>query len=113
MSVLETAAERRNYQITEGGTAYHASTPRQVIEVLEQARKSGQRIKIHLGEPETGAAWGDIETGYIGRSTGRIQVPLVISKRNSMGGGALLDDCIVKIEHANKRDGGTLYEVAR
>ena len=35
--------------------------------------------------------------GTIGRSTGTIKTPLLISNSRSLGGGAILTDCIVKI----------------
>ena len=60
----------------------------------------GTRLCIHYGDVVTGKAWGDIETGRIGRSGGSIKIPLVIHNRRAMGGGALLDHCIVKIETA-------------
>lgn len=98
------------------GTAYSDRTPVAVINVLEGIRlcaytnvRRRQRLKIWYGDRDTGEAWGDIETGYIGRSVGPVKVPLICHNSRSFGGPSLLDDCIVRIDYANRRDGGTLY----
>jgi len=90
------------------GTTYHNDTPLNVIRVLEKSRtsKRGMRLKLFYGEQETGAAWGDVERCYIGRSTGRIKIPLVIYRSNSMGGSGVLDHCIVRIESST---GGVVH----
>lgn len=80
------------------GTTYNDATPSAVVDVLESARASRQRLRIHYGDAKTGRAWGDVETGRIGRSTGREKIPLSIHNARSTGGPALLDKCIVKIE---------------
>lgn len=88
------------------GTSYHIDTPKLVIDVLEQARQSGRRIRLYYGDVETGRSWGDEYDiiGKIGRSCGSIKVPLMIYSRRSMGGLAFLDHCIVKaVDVASKR----------
>jgi hypothetical protein len=82
------------------GTAYHAETPDEVVSILDRALNNHRntRLRIHYGDPKTGKAWGDVETGYIGRSTGSIKIPLLIKTTRSLGGGGLLDHCIIKIE---------------
>jgi len=89
------------YKITDSDTAYHRSTPDAIVRILEGIRSRRTRVKIHYGDRKTGRSWGDVEVGRIGRSTGRIKIPLVVASARSMGGGALLDHCIVKIEYAN------------
>lgn len=111
MQVITPMGHTINYTITEDGTAFHQETAPELVNVLENARKWRTRVKLILGDPKTGERWGDTETGYIGRSGGRIKVPLVICNSNSLGGGALLDHCIVAVEHANKRNGGTIWSV--
>jgi len=92
------------------GTAYHMETPDQVINVLEESRNSNrdQRIRLFYGDSKTGKDWHEEHDimGYIGRSTGSIKIPLLINNRNSYGGGAVLDHCIVKIT----KDKTTLYQ---
>lgn len=93
------------------GTYYHKETPTIVCDILEDSRTSQKRIKIHYGDIKTGKAWGDIATCRVGRSTGTKKIPLEIYNARSLGGGAILDHCIVQIEHANKKDGGTIYKI--
>lgn len=86
------------------GTAYHVDTPIEVINTLEIARIARQfgrrlRLRLFLGDPETGRDWGEEHDviGYIGRSMGRIKIPLLIHNQRSYGGPGLLDHRIVKI----------------
>jgi hypothetical protein len=95
------------------GTFYNEKTPLKVCDILEESRISLHRIKIHYGDVKTGKVWGDIETCHVGRSTGTHKIPLAIKNSRSMGGGAILDHCIVKIEHANKKDGGVIYNITK
>jgi hypothetical protein len=93
------------------GTAYHAATKNEVVNILEDARINSRkvRLRIHLGDPITGKPWSDKpENGYIGRSTGRIKIPLLIPRIDSMGGPGLLDDCIIRI---CEKKNGTYREV--
>lgn len=92
------------------GTYYHEDTNDKIVNALEHARNSRKfRLKIYYGDTKTGRAWGDISVGYIGRSTGMVKIPLLIKNSRSMGGEGLLDHCIVKIEYANKKNGGVIY----
>lgn len=86
------------YKIVDG-TAYDATTPYKVIQILERSRASREnyRLIIFYGNPKTGQAWGDILECFVGRSTDTVKIPLEIYNRRSMGGGHLLDSCIVKI----------------
>lgn len=92
------------------GTSYHVETPVAVIDVLERARQSRTRIHISYGDTGTGKDWleeFDI-TGYLGRSMGPVKVPLLIANRRSLGGGAILDHCIVRIR--SSAGGRVLYQ---
>lgn len=64
------------------------------------------RLRFHYGDPQTGEAWGDVETGRVGRSTGTQKIPLVVHNARSLGGGAL-SGSIVKIDVARKNRGGS------
>lgn len=81
------------------GTSYHDETPDEVIRVLESARQNRTRLHISLGDQQTGRDWlEEFEThGYVGRSMGPMKVPLLVSNTRSLGGGAILDHCIVRI----------------
>lgn len=87
------------YKVSESGTYYSNETPDEVIRVLDSIRGTQQRVKIYLGDKSTGRDWmeEDGKVGKIGRSSGSIKIPLLIKTINSHGGGAILDDCIVKI----------------
>lgn len=70
-----------------------------MIRVLENARQNRTRLHISLGDQQTGRDWlEEFEThGYVGRSMGPIKVPLIVANRRSLGGGSILDHCIVRI----------------
>lgn len=108
---FETDAHGATYQII-GGTAYHLQTPAAVIRVLENTRHNGKRIRIFYGDMETGRDWcEEYDTiGTIGRSMGKIKIPLLIKNSRSMGGGAILDHCIIKITEA--AGGRVLYQAS-
>lgn len=91
-------------------TYFHADTPDKVIHVLEAARHSRQRIHISYGDAESGRDWlEEYEVhGYVGRSTGKLKVPLLLPNRRSIGGGAILDHCIVRIR--TSAGGRVLYQ---
>lgn len=84
------------------GTSYHDETPDEVIRVLENARQSRTRLHISLGDTGSGKDWlEEFEThGYVGRSMGPMKVPLLIANSRSLGGGAILDHCIVRIRES-------------
>lgn len=92
------------------GVTYHDETPDSVIRVLENARASKRRVRVRYGftehAPEVkedpsklGRDWLDEHgcEGTIGSSMGPKRVPLLIHNSRSMGGGAILDHCIVRI----------------
>lgn len=88
------------YKETESGTFYKENIPDELVELLEKLREDKTRVVVDYGDIKTGRSWGeenDIQ-GYIGRSTGRIKIPLLIYNSRSLGGGSLLDDCIIGIK---------------
>ena len=101
-------------------TAYHYGTPLVLVNVLEQLRKNERKVRImtgytahywHLTEDvraRVGEVWleeSDV-VGRIGRSGGRIKVPLLISDDDA-GGPALGDDIILRVSNV---DNVVLYE---
>lgn len=82
------------------GTSYNEETPDAVIKILEESRINKTRLIFVLGDNQTGKAWGDIDEGHVGRSTGTVKIPLVINNSRSLGGFGLLDSSIVKIMKA-------------
>jgi hypothetical protein len=92
------------------GTSFDERTPDEVIRVLESARQNRTRLHISLGDTASGRDWlEEFEThGYVGRSMGPIKVPLIVANRRSLGGGAILDHCIVRIRES--AGGRVLYQ---
>lgn len=90
------------------GTAYHEETADEVVRILENARQSARGVLVRFcyGDTDTGRDWGETcdTTGYIGRSTGSIKIPILIRTINSSGGPGLLDHCIVRVEEKNRGD---------
>jgi len=81
------------------GTSYHEETSNSVISVLEYVRATKTRIILDYGDVKTGRSWGDVYdiTGTLGRSCGTQKVPILLHNKRSIGGGAILDNCIIKI----------------
>jgi len=93
----------KQYKVV-NGTSYDVRTSDKVIELLENCRIRGIRIRFFYGAE--GRCWNDeFDTiGTIGRSTGINKIPLLIKNSLSSGGGAILDHCIVRIDaKAGKR----------
>ncbi len=92
--------------------SFSETTPNEVCNILANAIKDSrkQRLKIYYGDVNTGKDWNEeFDTiGYIGLSTGTVKIPLLILRKNSFGGGAILDNCIVKIKDI--KTGSTLYQ---
>lgn len=90
------------YQVLENGHCYHAGTNFKVVSALEKAWYKKERIKVYFGDVQTGKSWNEEYgiMGYIGFSTGKIKIPLLVANKNSIGGGALLDHRIIKIRES-------------
>jgi hypothetical protein len=89
--------------------AYQKSTPDGVIQAIEEARRSRQRVKLYLGDIKTGQCWNESydTTGTIGLSRGKdARYPLLINNTRSHGGGQISTHCIVKMTS----NGRTIYQ---
>ena len=97
--MTETQEINRETHKIVNGTFYSSNTPDEVIKILEDARINKKRIRIFLGDTETGKDWMESYDliGTVGRSCGSFKVPLLIKNHQSLGGGAIFDYCIVKI----------------
>lgn len=103
------------YQLIEGGKelpiAYHLQTSQAVINAMESARKSRTRVRIYIGDVNTGKCWNEEHdiSGYIGLSKGReAMYPILVNNARSLGGGGMLDHCIIKIKES--ASGRVLYQ---
>lgn len=95
---------------------FEGFVPAQVQQALESAYRSQRRVRIWYGFTEShiltgaerdsvGRSWGDDfdVTGRIGRSTGRVKVPLLVNNKRSLGGGAILVNSIIRIDDIASR----------
>lgn len=80
-------------------TWYCFDTPDRVIQILDNAMKNHERIRVFYGDTETGCDWMEIydTIGYVSRSCGNIKIPLLIKNSSSISGTGILDGSIVKI----------------
>ena len=96
MNTVEYA--RQIYKVI-NGTHYDLYTSNKLVILLEDIRQSQTRVRFHWGNADTGLDWGDCHDveGRIGRSTGPIKIPILLYNSRSVGGSAILTNCIVKI----------------
>jgi len=89
----------KEYKTVESGTSYGITTPQVVIDVLEKARYRGERIRLFYGHQADGIDWCEENDtmGTLGRTCGSQKVNILLASSRSSGGGAILDDCIVRI----------------
>ena len=82
-------------------TRYNRRTSERIKSVIENALLNRFRVRIWYGDAKTGKAWNEEHdvVGRIGRSTGRQPVPILLCTSRSAGGGAILDCCIIRIDH--------------
>lgn len=91
---------KKNEYCVVNGTSYHKETSNEVIKILEICRENNTRIVLDYGDTKTGKSWNEKYdvTGRIGRSTGNIKIPILLYNSRSIGGGAILDHCIIGIK---------------
>lgn len=95
------------YRRLDNGTCYHKDTAPAVVNALERARAERIRVRLVLGNTSTGDSWHEEfgVFGYIGRSTGRIKIPLLLYNSRSIGGPAILDHCVIGVRYASRKKG--------
>lgn len=100
----------RWYKVADSGTYYDQGTPDKVVDELEYARQAGYRIRVVYGDAKTGRAWlEELDIlGSVGRSSGIVKAPLLLARRNCVGGDAILTASVVGIKRAG-RGGAWLY----
>ena len=90
------------------GTCYKRETPTKVREVLETYMgHRDTRLSLNYGNVETGEDWldeYDME-GDISRTTGPLTSPILVNNARSLGGGCILDACIIRIKLARRSTG--------
>jgi hypothetical protein len=85
------------------GIWFSAETEQYIKDIIVQLYHSKKRVRFHWGDTKTGKDYGDVYdvSGTVGRSTGTQKIPLLIHNSRSLGGGAILDNCIVKITESS------------
>jgi len=86
-------------------THYHENTDPALIRVFESARANKTRIRIFLGDPETGRDWMEewgVE-GYVGRTCGPRHSPILVNNSRSMGGGIISTDKVLRVVTSSGR----------
>ena len=93
----------KDYKVI-GGVSFSQETNESVINILLDAMKHKDRIRIFFGDAESGRDWCETfdTMGTVGLSCGPNKVPLLIHSVRSMGGDAILTDSIVKITRNKK-----------
>lgn len=81
------------------GTHYDDRTPKELVDLLEDARINRHHVRVFYGDTTTGEDWLEsfASVGRISRSMGRIKVPIMLQRSNSYGGPAILTHCIVRL----------------
>jgi hypothetical protein len=87
------------------GTYYHIETPDDMVELLEYHRQAGTRLRFYFGDIKTGRDWGELNDiyGTIDRSTGPCKIPILLHNSRSIGGGAILTHCVVKLSTSKRK----------
>lgn len=85
--------------VQDGKIWFHEQTSKKVRAAIKKAYENEWVVKIYQGDPDTGVVWHEENDriGQIGRSTGEIQIPLLVPI-GERGGGSLMDDRIVGIK---------------
>lgn len=81
---------------------------KEILDILEGIRRNKYRARIWYGD-KNGNSWDEEHdvTGYISKSTGIKPCLLLVNNTRSMGGGAILTNCIIRIDLTS---GKTLYQ---
>lgn len=101
LSLLEQYA-----QLGDDKTWYTSDTPADLIDILEHYRKTGDILRVFLGNTDTGADWAEdwAVVGTVSRSTGLMKVPLLCSEAEDFS-SSLQVNCIVRlIDVASRRE---------
>ena len=79
-------------------------TAPEVIKVLEAAKARHVRVRIFLGNTETGEVWMEENDvlGYIGNSMGPVKAPILLYNASSRGGCAILTHRILAIRDKDR-----------
>lgn len=91
----------RTYKV-HAGLTFSTETPENLMRLLVHLHNSQKRVLLTYGNLNTGKLWESAtpERGRLGRSTGRRKVLLLVRTARSLGGEALVDDCILQVRES-------------
>ena len=91
------------------GTFFKEGTKDEIVRIINSCIQNRRRIILDYGHDD-GQSWGETfdTRGYIGRSTGVFQIPILVYNSRSTGGGSILTHCIVQIKES--KGGKILYQ---
>ena len=93
------------------GFYFHDETPQDLMEALYYIHKNLLRVRILYGDKVLGTIWQHTEYGYIHKTSGDKPTLIIIHNTGRFTGtNQLLENCIMRIEYANKKDGNELYD---
>ena len=71
-----------------------------LMSLIVRAWEHRFRIRIFYGDIHTGRSWNEEYDvmGIVGRSTGNIKIPILLSRKNSNYGGALLLSSVIRVD---------------
>ncbi len=86
---------------------FHANTIQPIKDALQRLNGNRARVRLFYGDTVTGRSWMDewMVMGHVGNTTGD-RSPILVHNSRSLGGGALLDHCIIGI----RSKGGWIYK---
>ena len=90
-------------------TCFNDRTCQEIRDILQHLNSTRQRCRLWYGDVITGKSWNEENDvlGRVGNSTGIQKIPILVYSKRSYGGGAILDDCIIRIDLTT---GQTLYK---
>lgn len=94
---------------TENHTEVYKHVNEKLISILERCRKNNTRIRVWYGA--NNKVWLEEYNvmGRIGRTNGRIKIPILVNNKRSLGGSELLVQCIVRIDDIEEKK--TIYKL--
>lgn len=84
------------------GVQFSEGTPTELCDLLLNLKQNRKRVVFDFGDIKTNKSWEDRYdiAGRIGQSTGEKPVLILLNKVNSIGGGAILTNCVLSVKES-------------
>ncbi len=91
--------------VKDKSTWFDSTVPYPVRKEIDSAIASGRRIRLFLGDPQTGRDWAEEYDvmGRVSRSMGPLRTPILLENSSSIGGGTILCANVLKIVDTHSR----------